>query len=135
MEIPDVGPIAAASVRAFFDQPHHREVVEQLIAAGLHWPAIEGTASDAHRPLLGKTLVITGTLPTLSRDEAKELIEAAGGKASGSVSKKTDWLVAGEEAGSKLDKARELGVAVLDEAGLRALLAAPSDPETANHAG
>ena len=125
MEIPDVGPIASTSVRAFFDQPHHREVVEQLIAAGVHWPAIEGTASDAHRPLLGKTLVITGTLPTLSRDEAKELIEAAGGKASGSVSKKTDWLVAGEEAGSKLDKARELGIAILDEAGLRALLAAP----------
>ena len=135
LEVPDVGPIVATSVRAFFDQPHHREIVEQLRAAGLHWPAIEGTASDAHRPLLGKTLVITGTLPTLSRDEAKELIEAAGGKASGSVSKKTDWLVAGEEAGSKLDKARELGIAVLDEAGLRALLAAPSDGETAGEAG
>ena len=134
MEIPDVGPIASTSVRAFFDQPHHREVVEQLIAAGVHWPAIEGTASDAHRPLLGKTLVITGTLPTLSRDEAKELIEAAGGKASGSVSKKTDWLVAGEEAGSKLDKARELGVAILDEAGLRALLAEPSGNGTADAA-
>ena len=135
LEVPDVGPIVATSVRAFFDQPHHREIVEQLRAAGLHWPAIEGTASDAHRPLLGKTLVITGTLPTLSRDEAKELIEAAGGKASGSVSKKTDWLVAGEEAGSKLDKARELGIAILDEAGLRALLAAPSDGETAGEAG
>jgi len=127
MEIPDVGPIAAASIREFFDQPHHREVVEQLRAAGLHWPAIEGTASDAHRPLLGKTLVITGTLPTLGREEAKELIEAAGGKVSGSVSKKTNWLVAGEEAGSKLDKARELGIAILDEAGLQALLAAPAD--------
>jgi len=136
MEIPDVGPIASASVHAFFNQPHHREVVEQLIAAGLHWPAIEGTASDAWRPLLGKTLVITGTLPTLSRDEAKDLIEAAGGKASGSVSKKTDWLVAGEEAGSKLDKARELGVPILDEAGLRALLAAPpADATDATDAG
>lgn len=134
MEIPDVGPIASTSVREFFDQPHHREVVEQLIAAGVHWPAIEGTASDAHRPLLGKTLVITGTLPTLSRDEAKELIEAAGGKASGSVSKKTDWLVAGEEAGSKLDKARELGIDILDEAGLRDLLAAPSGSEAADDA-
>jgi DNA ligase (NAD+) len=127
MEIPDVGPIASASVREFFDQPHHREVVEQLRAAGVHWPAIEGTASDAHRPLLGKTLVITGTLPTLGREDAKALIEAAGGKVSGSVSKKTNWLVAGEEAGSKLDKARELGVAILDEAGLQALLAAPAD--------
>jgi DNA ligase (NAD+) len=127
LEVPDVGPIVATSVRAFFDQPHHREIVEQLRAAGLHWPAIEGTASDAYRPLLGKTLVITGTLPTLGRDEAKELIEAAGGKVSGSVSKKTNWLVAGEEAGSKLDKARELGIAILDEAGLQALLAAPPD--------
>ena len=127
LEVNDVGPIVANSVREFFDQPHHREVVEQLRAAGVHWPAIEGTASDAHRPLLGKTLVITGTLPTLGRDEAKELIEAAGGKVSGSVSKKTNWLVAGEEAGSKLDKARELGIAILDEAGLQALLAAPAD--------
>ena len=134
MEIPDVGPIASASVREFFDQPHHREVVEQLRAAGVHWPAIEGTASDAHRPLLGKTLVITGTLPTLGREDAKELIEAAGGKVSGSVSKKTHWLVAGEEAGSKLDKARELGVAVLDEAGLRALLAAPADDDASGEA-
>jgi len=127
LEVPDVGPIVATSVRAFFDQPHHREIVEQLRAAGLHWPAIEGTASDAFRPLLGKTLVITGTLPTLSRDAAKDLIEAAGGKVSGSVSKKTNWLVAGEEAGSKLEKAQSLGVAILDEAGLQALLAAPPD--------
>ena len=126
LEVGDVGPIVANSVRAFFDQPHHREVVEQLRAAGVHWPAIEGTASDAHRPLLGKTLVITGTLPTLSRDEAKDLIEAAGGKVSGSVSKKTNWLVAGEEAGSKLEKAQTLGVEILDEAGLQALLAAPA---------
>ena len=127
LEVPDVGPIVATSVRAFFDQPHHREIVEQLRAAGLHWPAIEGTASAAFRPLLGKTLVITGTLPTLSRDEAKDLIEAAGGKVSGSVSKKTNWLVAGEEAGSKLEKAQSLGVAILDEAGLQALLAAPHE--------
>jgi DNA ligase (NAD+) len=125
LEVNDVGPIVAQSVHGFFRQPHHREVVEQLRAAGVTWPAIEGTASDAHRPLLGKTLVLTGTLPTLSRDEAKELIEAAGGKVSGSVSKKTHWVVAGEEAGSKLDKARELGVSVIDEAGLQALLAEP----------
>jgi len=123
--VPDVGPIVASSVRAFFDQPHHREVVEQLRAAGVHWPAIEGTASDAHRPLLGKTLVLTGTLPTLGRDDAKDMIEAAGGKVSGSVSKKTHWVVAGAEAGSKLEKAQALGVPVIDEAGLLALLAAP----------
>ncbi|MEK8045853.1 NAD-dependent DNA ligase LigA [Ideonella margarita] len=127
LEVNDVGPVVAHSLRHFFDQPHHREVVEQLRAAGVHWPDVVGTASDAPRPLLGKTLVLTGTLPVLSRDEAKALIEEAGGKVSGSVSKKTHYVVAGEEAGSKLDKARDLGVPVLDEAGLRALLAPASD--------
>ena len=128
LEVNDVGPVVAQSIRHFFDQPHHREVVEQLRAAGVHWPDAQGTASDAPRPLLGKVLVLTGTLPTLGRDEAKDLIEAAGGKVSGSVSKKTSYVIAGEEAGSKLDKARELGIPVLDEAGLRNLLA--SDEST-----
>jgi DNA ligase (NAD+) len=123
LEVPDVGPIVADSIHGFFAQPHNREVVEQLRAAGVTWLEGQGEANDAPRPLLGKTLVLTGTLPTLSRDEAKDLIEAAGGKVSGSVSKKTHYVIAGEEAGSKLDKARELGLAVLDEAGLRALLA------------
>jgi len=127
LEVNDVGPIVAASIHTFFAQPHNVEVVEQLRAAGLHWAEGEGANANAGpRPLLGKTLVLTGTLPTLSRDEAKELIEAAGGKVSGSVSKKTTYVIAGEEAGSKLDKARELGVAVLDEAGLRELLQAIS---------
>lgn len=126
LEVPDVGPVVAQSIRLFFEQPHNREVVEQLRASGVHWEEHDGAATDASpRPLSGKTLVLTGTLPTLSRDEAKALIEAAGGKAAGSVSKKTDYVVAGDDAGSKLDKARELGVPVLDEAGLRALLAAP----------
>jgi DNA ligase (NAD+) len=124
LEVRDVGPIVALSLRTFFDQPHNREVVEQLRAAGIHWAEHDGAAQDdSPKPLAGKTLVLTGTLPTLSRDAAKALIEAAGGKVSGSVSKKTHFVVAGEEAGSKLDKARELGVAVLDEAGLQALLA------------
>jgi DNA ligase (NAD+) len=124
LQVNDVGPVVARSVRAFFDQPHNRDVVKALLEqAGIRWP--EGDAADAGpKPLAGRTLVLTGTLPTLSRDEAKALIEAAGGKVSGSVSKKTDYVVAGSEAGSKLDKARELGVAVLDEAALRALLAA-----------
>ena len=131
LEVNDVGPVVAESIRHFFDQPHHREVVEQLRAAGVHWPDEAGLASDAPRPLLGQVLVLTGTLPTLSRDEAKALIEAAGGKVTGSVSKKTNYVVAGEEAGSKLDKARELGITVLDEAGLQALLAPVAPPDAA----
>ncbi|MEY2894240.1 MAG: hypothetical protein RJA98_4148 [Pseudomonadota bacterium] len=127
-EVPDIGPIVAQSLRTFFDQPHNREVVEQLRAAGVTWPEGEGTASDAPRPLLGKVLVLTGTLPTLGRDEAKDRIEAAGGKVTGSVSKKTTYVIAGDEAGSKLDKARELGIPVLDEAGLLALLAPLTEP-------
>lgn len=123
LEVKDVGPIVASSIRHFFDQPLNREVVAQLQAAGVHWPDEVGTASDAPRPLLGQVLVLTGTLPTLSRDQAKALIEDAGGKVTGSVSKKTHYVVAGEEAGSKLAKAQELGVPVLDEAGLLALLA------------
>ena len=126
LEVPDVGPIVAQSIRTFFDQPHNREVVEQLRAAGVHWDEHDGARADtAPKPLAGKTFVLTGTLPVWSRDEAKAMIEAAGGKVSGSVSKKTDYVVAGDEAGSKLDKARELGVAQLDEAGLRALLPKP----------
>ena len=133
LEVNDVGPVVAQSIRSFFDQPHHREVVEQLRAAGITWPEHEGEADTAPKPLAGRTLVLTGTLPTLGRDDAKALIEAAGGKVAGSVSKKTDWVVAGAEAGSKLDKARELGIPVLDEAGLHALLgaAAASDGDTA----
>jgi DNA ligase (NAD+) len=123
LEVPDVGPIVAASIHTFFAQPHNVEVVEQLLAAGVQPKESEGEGDDRPRPLLGKTLVLTGTLPTLSRDEAQALIEAAGGKVSGSVSKKTSYVIAGEEAGSKLEKARTLGVTVLDEAGLRALLA------------
>jgi DNA ligase (NAD+) len=119
--VSDVGPIVAKSLHTFFAQPHNREVVAQLRACGVQWD--EGAPADAGpKPLAGKTLVLTGTLPTLGRDAAKDLIEAAGGKVSGSVSKKTHYVVAGAEAGSKLDKANELGVAVLDEAGLLALL-------------
>ena len=122
-QVNDVGPVVAQSIHTFFAQLHNREVVEQLRAAGVSWPEGDGAAAGlAPQRLAGQTLVLTGTLPTLSRDEAKDLIEAAGGKVAGSVSKKTHWVVAGDEAGSKLDKARELGVPLLDEAGLRALL-------------
>jgi len=121
LQVNDVGPIVAKSIRTFFDQAHNREVVEQLRACGIRWE--EGApASDAPKPLAGKICVLTGTLPTLGRDAAKDLIEAAGGKVSGSVSKKTSFVVAGDEAGSKLEKARELGVAVVDEAALLEML-------------
>jgi DNA ligase (NAD+) len=121
MEAPDVGPVVAQSLRTFFDQPHNREVVEQLRACGLQWQEGE-PAPRALLPLAGQTFVLTGTLPTLSREEAKERLEAAGAKVAGSVSKKTSYVVAGEEAGSKLDKARELGVSIIDEAQMQALL-------------
>ena len=121
LEVADVGPIVAKSLRTFFDQPHNREVVEQLRACGVTWPEGE-PAPRTPTPLSGKTFVLTGTLPTLDREAAKALIEAAGGKVAGSVSKKTSYVVAGAEAGSKLDRALELGVAVLDETGLKDLL-------------
>ncbi len=121
LEVADVGPIVAQSLRTFFDQPHNREVVEQLRACGVSWEEGE-PAVRAALPLAGQTFVITGTLPTLGRDEAKELLEAAGAKVAGSVSKKTSYVVAGAEAGSKLDKARELGVPVIDETGMKELL-------------
>ncbi|MFM6986266.1 MAG: NAD-dependent DNA ligase LigA [Hydrogenophaga sp.] len=121
LAVNDVGPTVAKSIRTFFDQPHNREVVEQLRACGVHWE--EGAPAERlAQPLAGKTFVLTGTFPTLRREQAKEMLEAAGAKVAGSVSKKTDYLVAGEEAGSKLDKARELGVTIIDEAGMLALL-------------
>lgn len=120
-EVNDVGPIVAASIRHFFDQPHNVEVIEQLRAAGVHWEEGEPVRRET-LPLHGKTFVLTGTLPRLSRDQAKAMIEAQGGKVAGSVSKKTDYVVAGAEAGSKLTKAQELGVAIIDESQLEELL-------------
>ncbi len=122
LQVPDVGPVVAESLHRFFAQPHNREVIDALRACGVHWP--EGEPAQATPQILaGKTVVLTGTLPTLGRDEAKEMLEAAGAKVAGSVSKKTSVVVAGTEAGSKLDKARELGILIIDEAGLRDLLA------------
>src|SRR5262249_7308821 len=108
----DVGPSVSASIREFFDEPHNRELVKRLEAYGL---TVKGTKKVRGTALAGKTFVLTGTLPNYSRDAAKKMIEDAGGKVTGSVSKKTDYVVAGEDAGSKLDKARELGVKVIDE--------------------
>lgn len=122
LQVPDVGPVVAASIRRFFAEAHNREVIAALRTVGVEPQADAAPAGE--KPLAGKTLVLTGTLPTLSRDEATRLVLAAGGKVSGSVSRKTAWVVAGEDAGSKLAKAAELGVTVIDEAGLKALLGA-----------
>ncbi len=122
LQVNDVGPVLAESIARFLREPHNREVIRQLRAAGVHWP--EGPPQRAATgALAGRTFVLTGTLPTLSRDEAKALIEERGGKVSGSVSKKTDYVVAGADAGSKRARAEELGVTVVDEAKLRAMLA------------
>ena len=120
-QVPDVGPVVAASIARFFAEPHNVEVIEQLRAAGVNWP--EGApVATVSSPISGKTFVLTGTLPGLTRDEAKDMIEALGGKVAGSVSKKTDFVVAGAEAGSKLDKAQTLGITILDEIQFRELL-------------
>lgn len=132
-QVPEVGPVIAQSIAGFFAEAHNREVIEALLSAGVEPPPEPVPAPMAEAVgagVVGRTFVLTGTLPTLTRDEARALIEAAGGKVTGSVSRRTDWVVAGEEAGSKLERARELGVAVLDEAGLRALIdgQAPAGP-------
>jgi len=121
MQVSDVGPIVAKCLHQFCLESHNLDVIAQLRAAGITWPEGEAVAL-ANSPIAGKIFVLTGTLPVLTRDAAKDLIEAAGGKVTGSVSKKTDFVVAGAEAGSKLEKAQSLGVAVIDEVQLRALL-------------
>lgn len=121
LDVPDVGPVVAAAIREYFDDPLNQELIAQLRASGVHWEESDG-AARLPKPLQGKTFVLTGTLPTLARDEAAGLIEEAGGKVAGSVSRKTSYVVAGSEAGSKLAKAEELGIPVLDEDGLMALL-------------
>ncbi|WP_217589402.1 NAD-dependent DNA ligase LigA [Burkholderia sp. GbtcB21] len=123
LEVNDVGPIVAESLHQFFAEEHNRTVIEQLRAPGkVTWPEGPPAPKAPQGVLAGKTVVLTGTLPTLTRDAAKEMLEAAGAKVAGSVSKKTDYVVAGAEAGSKLAKAEELGIPVLDEDGLHQLL-------------
>jgi DNA ligase (NAD+) len=119
-EVEDVGPRVAQAVYDFFQEPRNRSLLEQLRAAGLQFRH-EPKARKSGK-LDGLAFVLTGTLPALTRDEAAALIEADGGRVVGSVSKKTNYVVAGEAAGSKLDKARQLGIAILDESGLRKLL-------------
>jgi len=113
-EVSDVGPVVAQHIAAFFREQHNRDVIDKLRAAGVHWPAMPRRAPTS--PLAGKTFVLTGTLHGMTRDDAKERLQALGAKVSGSVSGKTDYVVAGEDPGSKRDKAVALGVAILDEA-------------------
>lgn len=117
LAVSDVGPVVARSLRNFLSDPLNVELIRQLIASGIHWPEVQQHA-DAVLPLTGKTLVLTGSLPTLNRDQASELIEKNGGKVAGSVSKKTSYVVAGDDAGSKLLKAQELNITILTEAEL-----------------
>ena len=118
-EVNEVGPRIAQSIVEFFQEPKNRALVQQLQDTGLR---LTGTKKQRGTKLTGKTFVLTGTLPTLTRDEAKKMVEDAGGRVSGSVSKKTDFVVAGEDAGSKLDKAKELGVKVIGEKELQEML-------------
>lgn len=123
LTIRDVGPVVAHSIHTFLQQEHNREVLRDLQAQGIHWPETDGASQDpAAKPLTGQTIVLTGTLTQMGRDEAKDRLEALGAKVSGSVSKKTHYVIAGLEAGSKLTKAQELGVTIVDEAAFLALL-------------
>lgn len=118
--VPDVGPVVAQSIARFFGEPRNRKVVEELVAAGIRFERV--AAPRAAGGVAGRTFVLTGTLPHLTRDEAKSRIESGGGRVAGSVSKRTDYVVAGADPGAKYDKARELGITVLDEGGLLKLL-------------
>jgi DNA ligase (NAD+) len=119
LAVNDVGPVVANSIISFMSESHNREVIEQLLASGIEFQVEEQIAGV---DLSGKTFVLTGTLPTMSRDQAKALLEAAGAKVAGSVSQKTSYVVAGSDAGSKLEKANELGISILDEATLMKIL-------------
>ena len=121
LDVPDVGPIVAQHVASFFRQEHNREVIDALRGAGVHWPEVE-PVEPAQQPLAGLTVVLTGTLASMSREEAKERLQALGAKVSGSVSARTSYVVVGADPGSKLAKAEKLGVQTLDEQGLISLL-------------
>jgi DNA ligase (NAD+) len=123
--VPDVGPIVASRIRAFFDEPHNRDVIRALQQYGVYWEESEPQLSPSDGPLTGKSFVLTGTLPNMTREEAKQKILAKGGKVTGSVSKKTSYVVFGDKPGSKLAKAQNLGVETLDESGLISLLDHP----------
>ena len=119
-QVPDVGPIVAHHISTFDHQAHNRDVIDKLIAAGVHWEDID-VSESSEQPLEGKTFVLTGAL-SMPRSQAKEKLQGLGAKVSGSVSKKTSYVIAGADAGSKLTKANELGIPVLGEAALTAIM-------------
>jgi DNA ligase (NAD+) len=121
LKVSDVGPVVAESVLQFFAEPHNREVITGLNKAGVHYAPVTVKPAPAGAAA-GRSFVLTGTLPNLTREDARARIEAAGGRVAGSVSKKTDFVVAGTDAGSKLEKAQALGVTVIDEQALLSLL-------------
>ena len=123
MSVPDVGPVVASRIRHFLDEPHNLEVIDSLIAAGIHWPE---PVRPSSQPLAGKTFVLTGTLQNMDRNEARQKLQAFGAKVTGSVSARTSYVIAGDKAGSKLDKAQQLNVPVLDEDDLFRLLDDPA---------
>ncbi|MDN5872148.1 MAG: NAD-dependent DNA ligase LigA, partial [Nitrococcus sp.] len=119
--VPDIGPVVARHITHFFAQPHNREVIELLRAAGIRWPALSGEVRN--KPLAGRIFVLTGTLASFTRQEARERIETLGGRVTGSVSKNTDYVVIGDSPGAKRENAVQLGIRVLDESAFRALIA------------
>ena len=123
--VQDIGPVVAASVRMFADEPKNRQLVARLSEADVNMTSLAPEPSDQPGPLAGRTYVITGTLDAMSRDEATAALEGLGAKVAGSISKKTTALVAGHDAGSKLEKAAALGVPILDEAAFLALIIKP----------
>jgi DNA ligase (NAD+) len=120
-QVPDIGPVVAAHIAGFFREEHNRQVIAKLQERGVHWPRIEKAPQEEQR-LAGKTFVLTGTLTSMTRDEARDRLQALGARVAGSVSRKTDHVVAGADAGSKLEKARELGIDIMDEAAFLAML-------------
>lgn len=113
LEVQDVGPVVAEHIETFFDQRHNQEIIERLVHSDIRWPVIKRQAADS--VFSGKTVVLTGTLSRMTRGEAKDRLTSLGARVSGSVSGKTDMLIAGSEAGSKLDKAEKLGIRIVDE--------------------
>jgi DNA ligase (NAD+) len=121
--IPEIGPVVAASIRAFAEEPHNRALVAKLAQAGVNMDSLQPAVDiSAPGPLAGKTFVVTGTLDSMTREEATKAIEDLGGKVAGSVSRKTSYVVAGKDAGSKLEKAEQLGTPILTEAGFREII-------------